>query len=321
MDLNNCHERRLLEMTTEDERMTAYNLVNQKDIAQLTCDIGPHQDTVLSVLCAQRQPENPGETYSQIHAVIQRLVKDKASQVQQSIFKLIRDALEIAAITNNSLVACYLAEVMYNLSPDTRSAIRSLNCRDTHGSTIIHLLARKGDSVHQTLRDLLDMKLTDGTKIFPIVPNWRNQFPMHIATQSVKNQPETINILYRAMPRSFEVVDNNGMSALHYACLRSTDVELVRTILSYENNNINLFNRDGLTAADLVMTRSTVTDQTTGMFGIDLVQQEQILHLLRNNGGKTSLELVQDIKCAEQSEVSPDQQHSYEDQNANQIIT
>ena len=69
------------------------------------------------------------------------------------------------------------------------------------------------------------------------------------------------------------------------------------------------------------MTRSTVTDQTTGMFGIDLVQQEQILHLLRNNGGKTSLELVQDIKCAEQSEGSPEQQLSYEDQIAAQILT
>ena len=178
MDLNNCHERRLLEMTTEDERMTAYNLVNQRDIAHLTCDIGPHQDTVLSVLCAQRQPENPGETYSQIHAVIQRLVRDKDSQVQQTVFKLNNNqitAFEIAAITNNSLVACYLAEVMYNLSPDTRSAIRSLNCRDTQGNTVIHLLARKGDSVHQTLRALLDMELTDETKegliLYPLLKN------------------------------------------------------------------------------------------------------------------------------------------------------
>ena len=288
---DNCQERRLLEMTTEDERIAAYNLVNQKDITQLTCSIGPHQDTVLSVLCAQRQSENPGENYSQIHAVIQRLVRDKDSQVRQTIFKQNSHkitAFEMAAITNKSLVACYLAEVMYNLSPDTRSAIRSLNCRDTHGNTIIHLLARKGDSNQVTLRALLDMKLIDGTRIFSIVPNSRNQFPMHIATQSVMNQPETIKILYEAMPRSFEVVDDNGMSALHYACLRSTDVDLVRTILSYENNNINLYNRDGLTAVDLVMKRTQVTAQTTGMFVIDLVQQEEILHLLRNNGAKTS---------------------------------
>ena len=69
------------------------------------------------------------------------------------------------------------------------------------------------------------------------------------------------------------------------------------------------------------MMRSTVTDQTRGMFGIDLVQKVQILHLLRTNGSKTSHELAQDIKCAEQSEGSPDQQLYFEDQIAAQILT
>ena len=304
-EIDDSQEMKLLERTTIEERTAAYNLVNQKDIAQLTCGIGPHQDTVLSVLCAQRQPACPGQTYSQIYAVIQRLVKDKDSKVQQTVFKQNKNqitAFEIAAITNNSLVACYLAEVMYNLSPDTRSAIRSLNCRDTQGNTIIHLLARKGDSNQQTLRALLDMKLTDGTSIFSIVSNSKKQFPIHIVTQNVKNQPETIKILYGAMPRSFEVVDDDGMSALHYACQRSTDVELVRTILSYKKDNINLYNRDGLTAADLVMARTGVTAQTKGMFGIDLVQQEEITQLLRNNGAKTSHEMAQNINCVEHSQ-------------------
>ena len=240
-------------MTTEEERISAYNLVNQKDIAQLTCGIGSHQDTVLSILCAQRQSENPGEIYSQIHAVIQRLVRDKDSQVRQTVFKQNNyqiTAFEIAVVTNKSLVACYLAEVMYNLSPDTKSAIRSLNCRDTQGNTVIHLLARKGDSNQQTLRALLDMKLRNGTKIFPIVPNSRGQFPLHIAARNIKNHPETIKLLYGAMPRSLGVVDDNGMSALHYGCMRSSDGDLVRTILSYKKDNINLTTIDGLTALD-----------------------------------------------------------------------
>jgi len=301
-ELDDSQERKLLEMTTMEERTAAFNLVSQKDISQLTCGIGPHQDTVLSVLCAQRQPASPGQTFSQIHAVIQRLVTHNDVSVQQTVFKQNNNqisAFEIAAITNNSLVACYLAEVMYNLSPDTRTAIRTLNCKDTQGNTIIHLLARKGDSNQRTLRALLDMKLSDGTNIFSIVSNSKKQFPMHIATQNIKNQPETIKILHGAMPRSFEVVDDDGMSALHYACQRSTDVDLVRTILSYKKDNINICNRDGVTAMDLVMARTQVTAQTKGMFGIDLVQQEEIIQLLRNNGGKTSLEVA---RCVEQSQ-------------------
>jgi len=160
------------------------------------------------------------------------------------------------------------------------------------------------------------MKLTDGTKIFSIVSNSKKQFPMHIATQNVKNQPETIKILYGAMPRSFEVVDDDGMSALHYACQRSTGVDLVRTILSYKKDNINLYNGDGLTAADLVMTRTQVTAQTKGMFGIHLIQQEEILHLLRNNGAKTSHELNQNINCVEQSQFYSPQGSPYSNQTS-----
>ena len=237
--------------------------------------------------------------------MVQRLVNHADSNVQQTVFKQNNNtisAFEIAAITNNSVVACYLAEVMYNLSPDTRTAVRTLNCRDTQGNTIIHLLARKGDSNQRTLRALLDMRLTDGTKIFSIVSNSKRQFPLHIATQNIKNQPETIKILYGAMPRCFELVDDDGMSALHYACQRSTDVNLVRTILSYKKDNINICNRDGMTAVDLVMARTQVTTQTKGMFAIELLQQEEIAQLLRNNGGVSSLELAQSRNCVEQSQ-------------------
>ena len=293
-ELAGSQEDRLLELTSMEERTAAFNLVNQKDITQLTSGIGPHKDTVLSVLCAQRNPANPGQTFAQIHAVIQRLVTHQDTKVQHTVFKQNNNqisAFEIAAITNNNVAACYLAEVMYNLSPDTRTAIRTLNCKDTQGNTIIHLLARKGDTNQQTLKDLLNMKLTDGTKVFTIVSNSKKQFPMHIATQNIRNQPETIKILYQAMPRSFEVVDDDGMTTLHYACQRTNDVSLVRTILSYKKDNINLCNRDGLTALDLVMSRTQVTAQTKGMFAVEPAHQDEIVQLMRNNGAKTGLEM------------------------------
>jgi len=250
--------------------------------------------TRCSPLCAQRNPANPGQTFAQIHAVIQRLINHPDIRVKETVFKQNNNqisAFEIAAITNNNIAACYLAEVMYNLSPDSRTAIRQLNCKDTQGNTIIHLLARKGDSNQRTLRDLLGMKLTDGSRVFSILQNSKRQLPMHIATQNVQNQPETIKLLHQAMPRSFEVVDDDGMTALHYACRRTNDVNLVATILSYKKDNINMMNRDGMTPLDLVMSRTQVDAQTKGMFAIEPKSQDEIVLLLRNNGGKTGLEL------------------------------
>ena len=92
-----------------EDRTDAYNLVQKKDLSQLTCGID--KDTVLSVLCAQRNPAHPGETYAQIHAVIQRLVSHPEKRVKQTFFSLNNNgisAFEISAITNIRLVACTL---------------------------------------------------------------------------------------------------------------------------------------------------------------------------------------------------------------------
>jgi hypothetical protein len=291
-ELAESQEKRLLDKTTSEERTAAYNLVHQKDLGQLTSGIGPHKDTVLSVLCAKRNPDNPGQILAQIHAVVQRLKSHPDNTVKQTVFRLNNNqisAFEISAITNNSVVACYLAEVMYDISQDTQSALRVLNCKDTQGNTILHLLARKGDSNLNTMKDLLNMQLTDGTKIFTMIANSKKQFPMHIATQSVRNQPGTIRLLHQHMPRAFEVVDDDGMTALHYACQRTTDVELVREVLSHKKDNINSTTKDGLTALDLITRRCSSTTQTLGLFAIEPKQQAEIIGLIRNNGGRSTI--------------------------------
>ena len=163
-ELAESQEQYLLEQTSMEERTAAYNLVGKKDLSQLTCGIGPHKDTVLSVLCAQRDPEHPGQVCAQIHAVIQRLVGHSEKRVNQTVFNLNKNgisAFEISAITNNSVVACYLAEIMYNLTDDMDIALENLLCKDRHGNTIIHLLARKGDSNTETLKSLLNLTLFD----------------------------------------------------------------------------------------------------------------------------------------------------------------
>ena len=109
------------------------------------------------------------------------------------------------------------------------------------------------------MKALLNMRLTDGTKVFDKISNSKKQLPMHIATQNVKSQPETIKILVQAMPQSFEAMDDNRMTALHYACQRKTDVALVRTVLSYKKVNINVITKDGLTALNMISQRTQVT--------------------------------------------------------------
>jgi hypothetical protein len=47
---------------------------------------------------------------------------------------------------------------------------------------------------------LLDMRLTDSTRVFALGMNARRQTPLHIAAQSAQNQPETIRLLQQAMP-------------------------------------------------------------------------------------------------------------------------
>jgi len=286
-ELAECQEKYLLENTTMEERTAAYNLVAKKDINQLTCGIGPHQDTVLSVLCAQRNPKHPGEIFAQIHAVIQRLIQHPERRVRQTVFNLNRNgisAFEISAITNNSLVACYLAEIMYNLTDDKDTALDNLLCKDAHGNTIIHLLARKGDSNKDTLKALLNLSLSDGSKMFKNLPNKRKQYPMHIATQSVTNQPETLRLLYESMPCSLQALDSVGMTALHYACQRSSDVELIRVILSFKKDNINVISKEGLSALDLISRRNHLNSQFEGLFLIEKTKQEAIIKLLKDNG-------------------------------------
>jgi len=79
------------------------------------------------------------------------------------------------------------------------------------------------------------------------------------------------------------------MTSLHYACQRTTDVELVRTVLSHKKNNINARTKDGLTALDLITRRCESTTQTLGLFAIEASQQAEIVLLVKNNGGKSGM--------------------------------
>ena len=129
--ISESQEERLLASTSHEERNAAFNLVEKKDLHQLMSGLPPHDDTVLSVLCAQKSPVSRTQTNAQIYAVVQRLLKQQEGR--EIILKVNKNgisALEIAAITNNHLVASYLVEVIYNLMEDQDAALDILNFKD-----------------------------------------------------------------------------------------------------------------------------------------------------------------------------------------------
>jgi hypothetical protein len=65
MDPEHC----FLKEVTEEERLAAIDLVNKKEIGQLVAGIGPHRDTVLSILSAQRKSQNPGNAFLLLSSV------------------------------------------------------------------------------------------------------------------------------------------------------------------------------------------------------------------------------------------------------------
>ena len=67
-ELAESQEEKVLALVTAEERAAAHNLVQKKDLSQLTEGVGPHQDTVLAILCAQKQPHQPGRTLAQVLA-------------------------------------------------------------------------------------------------------------------------------------------------------------------------------------------------------------------------------------------------------------
>ena len=66
-------------LITREELGEAKALVEGRTIDQLTAGVGPHKDTVLAVLAAQRQMT--GQTLAQIHAVTLRLTSHPDKKV------------------------------------------------------------------------------------------------------------------------------------------------------------------------------------------------------------------------------------------------
>jgi len=275
--------------------------VDRKPISDLTCQVGPHGDSVLSILCAQSiVDKHRGQNYAQIHAVLRRLAQSPDKRVRDTILRQDKNglsALEIAAIKNKAVVACHIIEIIYSMTENIEAASDFINCRDqATGTTILHILARKGDINFETTSALLNIELTDGSSLIKILPNKKNQTPIHIVAQSKSFQPLTMKLFHDKMPNCFQTYDKTGLSPLGMACQRSNDVRTISFILSHNKDNINLPDKQNLTCVDHLLRRGeTPAAQKLPQknFLVEASVKTEMLNLLRNNGGKTSAELTQ----------------------------
>lgn len=118
----------------------------------LSCSASPNGDTVLMQLCTRTPKDKESEELlsGQILAFIRLYVENDPSLL------FVRNttglnALAIAGITNKRAVTHYLVRLYQAMDQD-------LNEQNAHGQTLLHLLARQGDSCSDTLELLLNLK-------------------------------------------------------------------------------------------------------------------------------------------------------------------
>ncbi|XP_059083546.1 uncharacterized protein LOC131880845 [Tigriopus californicus] len=128
----------------------------------LSCSASPDGDTVLMQLCTRTPKDKESQELlsGQILAFIRLYVEnDQSLLFVRNTTGL--NALAIAGITNKRTVSHYLVRLYQAMDQD-------LNEQNAHGQTLLHLLARQGDSCSDTLDLLLNLKhsVMDKTRLF-----------------------------------------------------------------------------------------------------------------------------------------------------------
>ncbi len=171
------------------------------------------QDTNLTVLCCQT--DSPLGR-AKILALIKKLLAHPDPKLRQQVKvdnkrmrrhqyilllqvtltnKVGSSALDFTALTNKTVVTRFLAEIFYILGADLYAA-------DSQGNTLLHILARKGDEVADTLEALLDLNLRDDCrKVYQseIARNKKGELPIHIAAKNDKCHHRTIQLLRKVL--------------------------------------------------------------------------------------------------------------------------
>lgn len=279
----------LLEDVSPNEIESAFKLIDDQDQKSIFKTYGPNHDTLMMTLCCKR--EDTPTVRAQVFAVATRILREKDLSLRRNL--VIKNgsglsALDYTTVTNSLRISLFLAELLFSLG-------QNVLCPDPSGNTILHVMARKGDSVSATLNALLSLQFRDSgnSKVFSSrTANAKQLLPAHIASMSDKYPSETFRVLLEDFDEFFHCKTVDGSLPLHLACQYSTDPNMLKTLLNKSNNfGVNERRNDGFTPIHLLAARNEAKDSHIGLFSLDEATQVQMIQVLLDHGADKSLKV------------------------------
>ncbi|KAK6644912.1 hypothetical protein RUM43_001188 [Polyplax serrata] len=256
-------------------------------ISQLNIDLlgkgDKDGDTQLMILLVSEKL-----TLEYIYVIVERLLKENPEYLSCRN-ELNQDALYLAALTlvHEPLVVSYLAEALVRGKQD-------VNKKYDGGNSLLHCLAKKGDSHTKVLERLVKLRDSNRAVVFDInKKNNRGFTPLHVACEvhrkDILHTYQTVRVLVDngADSTAKEYKDEN--TPLHTLITESCDIDLLRIILESDskmtsNGGPNVCNRQGNTPLHLSCGRNTLElEQQKGVIGL-LLRHGAMIHLKNING-------------------------------------
>lgn len=281
-------------------------------ISQLDVDLlgkgDKEGDTQLMILLVSEKV-----TLAYIYVIVERLLKENANYLS-SRNELNQDALYLAALKlyQEPVVASYIAEALIR-------GKQEVNMKYDEGDTLLHGIAKQGDSHAEVLRRLLQLRNSDNTPAFDVnKKNNRGFTPLHLACQAHKPNilvaTEIVQILleHGASCTERDYIDEN--TPLHTLIIGSCDADLLDILLSnaarYGKKDgqlpTTIHNRQLDTALHLACRRNTLPLQVQKEVVEILLRHGAMIQLKNINGAVPSV-LVDNTRKAEIKNIL----HSY----------
>lgn len=282
---NGSFIKELLEGVSQEEMDNALKLTTRKSIKDLVHPHGPNADTILMLVCCQKDTT---ESRAQLFAVVKKILAEidphiRRNIIQRNVAEL--SALDYCCVFNKSRAAKFLSEVFYILGDNLMRG-------DKAGNNILHLMARTGDEVSHCLESLFSLRYEDNRKVFPsTVRNKKNDLPLHVAAMSFSCPHNMLMLFYHDNPEGFVSVNREGNFPLHLACQMTKDPTLIANLLRYNSSMINYRRGDGMTPLHLVASRNDIEERDNKVIALDDENQVKMIRILLEFGADKSMKL------------------------------
>lgn len=262
---------------------SAWTRISQLDV-KLLGQGDKEGDTQLMILLVSEKV-----TLEYIYVIVERLLKEDASYLALKNEQN-QDALYLAARKGalDPVVASYIAEALIRGKQD-------VNVKYDEGNTLLHCLAKLGDSHAKVLKRLLQLKNTNNTPAFDVNrKNNRGFTPLHIACEVHKpNAPYTFEVVQILQENGASCIDKDYIdenTPLHTLIAASCDIELLRVLLENADkygkkdgqSATTIPNRQLDTALHLACRRNTLPLQV----------QKEVVEILLRHGAMIQLKNI-----------------------------